>query len=64
MLSFKSCKHLTTQIYKYKFHPFCKSAEDWCEKIREDITGGPSILISRKAVVDVTSISFIKYKCL
>ena len=56
MFSFQSCKHITTQIYKYKFNPFCESAEDLCEKIREDITGGPSILITRKAVVDETSI--------
>ena len=36
----------------YKFYPFCESDKDLCEKIRENITGGPSIVFTRKAVVD------------
>ena len=36
----------------YKFHPFCESDKDLCEKIREDMTGGPFIYFTRKAVVD------------
>ena len=34
-----------------KFYPFCESDRDLCEKIREDMTGGPSIVFTRKAVV-------------
>ena len=39
-----------------KFYPFCESDRDLCEKIREDMTGGPSIVFTRKAVVDETFI--------
>ena len=39
-----------------KFYPFCESDRDFCEKIREDMTGGPSIVFTRKAVVDETFI--------
>ena len=41
------CLHKSTN---YKFYPFCESDKDFCEKIREDMTGGPSIVFSRKAV--------------
>ena len=40
----------------YNFYPFCESDKDLCEKIREDMTGGPSIVFTRKAVVDETFI--------
>ena len=40
----------------YKFYPFCEGDKDLCEKIREDMTGGPSIVFTRKAVVDETFI--------
>ena len=44
------CLHKSTN---YKFYPFCESDKDLCEKIREDMTcGGPSIVFTRKAVVD------------
>ena len=43
------CLHKSTN---YKFCPFCESDKDLCEKIREDMTGGPSIVFTRKAVVD------------
>ena len=39
-----------------KFYPFRESDRDLCEKIREDMTGGPSIVFTRKAVVDGTFI--------
>ena len=39
-----------------KFYPFTESDEDLLEKIREDMVGGPSIVITRKAVVDETFI--------
>ena len=35
-----------------KFYPFCETDRDLCQKIREDMTGGPSIVFTRKAVVD------------
>ena len=35
-----------------KFYPFCKIDRDLRQKIREDMTDGPSIVFSRKAVVD------------
>ena len=47
------CLHKSTN---YKFYPFCESDKDLCEKIREDMTGGPSIVFTRKAVVDETYI--------
>ena len=38
-----------------KFYSFCESDKDLCEKIREDMTGGPSVIVfTRKAVVDET----------
>ena len=39
-----------------KLYPFCESDRDLCEQIREDMTGGPSIVFTRKAVVDETFI--------
>ena len=47
------CLHKSTN---YKFYPFCESDKDLCEKIRKDMTGGPSIVFTRKAVVDETFI--------
>ena len=47
------CLHKSTN---YKFYPFCESDKDLCEKIREDMIGGPSIVFTRKAVVDETFI--------
>ena len=47
------CLHKSTN---YKFYPFCESDKDLCEKIREDLTGGPSIVFTLRAVVDETSI--------
>ena len=41
---------------KKKFYPFCESDRDLCQKIREDMTGGPSIMFTQKAVVDKTFI--------
>ena len=43
------CLHKSTN---YKFHPFCESDKDLREKFSEDMTGGPSIVFTRKAVVD------------
>ena len=37
-----------------KFYPFTEGDEDLLEKIREDVVGGPSIVFTRKAVVDET----------
>ena len=55
------CLHKSTN---YKFYPFCESDKDLCNKIKEDLTGGPSIVFTRKAVVDETYIrnSSIVYK--
>ena len=39
-----------------KFYPFTESDKDLLEKIREDVVGGPSIVFTRKAVVDETFI--------
>ena len=43
------CLHKSTNE---KFYPFCETDRDLCQKIREDMTGGPSIVFTRKAVVD------------
>ena len=37
------CLHKSTN---YKFYPFCESNKDLCEKIREKMTGGPSIVFT------------------
>ena len=43
------CPHKST---KCKFYPFCESDKDLCKRIREDMTGGPSNVFTRKAVVE------------
>ena len=49
----KICLHKSTDS---KFYPFTESDKDFLEKIREDMVGGPSIVFTRKAVVDETFI--------
>ena len=39
-----------------KFYPFTEADKDLLEKIREDMVGGPSFVLTRKALVDETSI--------
>ena len=46
------CLHKSTDS---RFYPFTESDEDLL-KIREDMVGGPSIVFTRKAVVDETFI--------
>ena len=46
---------MSIQIYKLQI-PFCESDKNLCEKIREDMTVGPSIVFTRKNVVDETFI--------
>ena len=52
----ESSKYLSAQIINEKFYPFCENGKDLCQKIRKDMTGGPSIVSTRKAVVDETFI--------
>ena len=47
------CLHKPTSA---KFYPFTQSVEDLLQKIREHMVGGPSIVFTRKAVVDETFI--------
>ena len=47
------CLHKSTST---KFYPFTESDKDLLQKIREDMVGGPSIVFTRKAVVDETFI--------
>ena len=47
------CLHKSTNS---DFNPFTESDKDLLEKIREDMVGGPSIVFTRKAVVDETFI--------
>ena len=47
------CLHKSTDS---KFYPFTESDKDLLEKIREDMVGGPSIVFTRKTVVDETFI--------
>ena len=49
----KICLHKSTDSKNY---PFTESDKDFLEKIREDMIGGPSIVLTRKAVVDETVI--------
>ena len=45
------CLNISTDS---KFYPFTQSDKDLFEKTREDKVGGPSIVFTRKAVVDET----------
>ena len=47
----------------HKFFPFVESDKDLQDKIREDMTGGPSIMFTRKTVVDQTYIRNSKNIC-
>ena len=47
------CLHKSTNS---KFYPFVETDKDLHDKIREDMTGGPSIVFTRKAIVDETYI--------
>ena len=49
----KICLNKTTDS---KFYPFTESDKDLPQKIREGMVGGPSIVFTRKAVVDETFI--------
>ena len=48
-----TCLHKSTSA---KFNPFTETDKDLLQKIREDMVGGPSIVFTRKAVVDETFI--------
>ena len=54
------CLHKSTDS---KFYPFTESDKDLLEKIREDIVGGPSIVFTRKAVMDETFIRKLSNLC-
>ena len=45
------CLHKSTDA---TFYPFTEGEKDLLEKIREDVVGGPSIVFTRKPVVDET----------
>ena len=47
------CLHKSTSA---KFYPFTETDKDLLQKFREDMVGGPSIVFTRKAVVDETFI--------
>ena len=47
------CLHKSTD---YKSYPFFSSDSDLLEKILEDMTGGPSMVFTRKAVANETVI--------
>ena len=47
------CLHKSTSA---KFYPFTETDKDLLQKIRDDMVGGPSIVFTRKAVVDETFI--------
>ena len=47
------CLHKSTSA---KFYQFTEADKDLLQKIREDMVGGPSIVFTRKAVVDETFI--------
>ena len=44
-----NCLHKSTIA---KFYPITENDKDFLGKIREDLVGGPSIVVKRKAVVD------------
>ena len=47
------CLHKSTDAH---FYPFTERDKDILEKTREDVVGGPSIVLTREAVVDETFI--------
>ena len=47
------CLHKPTSAI---FYPFTETDKDLLQKVREDMVGGPSIVFTRKAVVDKTFI--------
>ena len=47
------CLHKSTSA---KFYPFTETDKDLLQKVREDMVAGPSIVFTRKAVVDETFI--------
>ena len=49
----KICLHKSTSA---KFYPFTETDKDLLQKIREDMVGGPSIVFTRKTLVDETFI--------
>ena len=53
MLKLGSTLHKSTDA---KFYPSTEGEIDLLEKIREDVVGGPSIVFTRKAIVDETFI--------
>ena len=54
------CLHKSTDS---KFYPFTESDKDLLEKIREDMFGGPSIVFTRKVVVQETFIRKSSHLC-
>ena len=46
-----------------KFYPFNETDKDLLQKIRKDMVGGPSIVFTRKAVVDETFIRSSRNIC-
>ena len=56
----KTCLHKSTGS---KFCPFTESDKDLLEKIQEAMVGGPSIVFTRKAIVDKTFIRNLSNLC-
>ena len=54
------CLHMSTN---HKFLPFVEADKDLLDKIREDMTVGPSIVFTRKAVVDQAFIQNTENLC-
>ena len=54
------CLHKSSSA---KFYPFNETDKDLLQKIREDMVGGPSIVFTRKAVVDETFIRDSRNNC-
>ena len=47
---------MPTQLNQYQIYHFTEADKDLLQKIRDDMTGGPSIVFTRKAVVGETYI--------
>ena len=54
------CLHKSTSA---KFYPFTETEKDLLQKIRDVMVGGPSIIFTRKAVVDETFIRISENFC-
>ena len=63
MYSSKPSTNLQVTSFMKTDKVFCETDKDLCEKIRENLYGGPSIVFTRKAVVDKKIVNDLSTIC-